>query len=609
MNDNIKQLQELIKAVPLRRVVIEEDVNTLYQSEGQTGILNTLKNAEEFEQVKEVSIINVALPFNPFKDDWNKQAQTFIANETNNTNTEAQHSNTDTWDETKPKLNILHENKLQYTSKQNHYYILGQLPQDISSMRITLMVEDLIYGRKERSKIDLYERAGTRLLAEQIADSLHQSPELIEADFLILTDLLEKHREQQLQQERQAYKSQRFYQAISPQQKIECIDFLSKPNLIPNIDKLIESTGVVGEQSTRKLLFVIASTYKMTTPLHSLVHGSSGSGKSHLINSIGQCFPPEDVISMTRVTSKSFYHYNKDELVDKLILIQDYDGLDEDAQYAFRELQSAGNISSSTTYKDKFGNLVSAVKVVRSHFASLLATTKAEVYYDNMSRSVILGVDECDTQTVNIINYQNKKLSGQIDGKEEQKIRVFLQNCMRCIQPMEVVNKYADRIKLPIEAKMLRRLNSHYQSFVKQITILHQYQRQRDEQGRLIAEPEDLQIACDILFDAIMIKVDDLDTSLRQFFDRMKSFIKTKNNNQPDGGFTQRELRLTLNISKTQCFRYMEDLELLEYIQKTGGYSNKGYKYKIVYWDDMDKIKDKVKAELNKQLALLPHAA
>ena len=89
----------------------------------------------------------------------------------------------------------------------------------------------------------------------------------------------------------------------------------------------------------------------------------------------------------------------------------------------------------------------------------------------------------------------------------------------------------------------------------------------------------------------------------------MKSFIKTKNNNQPDGGFTQRELRLTLNISKTQCFRYMEDLELLEYIQKTGGYSNKGYKYKILYWDDMDKIKDKVKAELNKQLALLPHAA
>jgi hypothetical protein len=344
-----------------------------------------------------------------------------------------------------------------------------------------------------------------------------------------------------------------------------------------------------------------------------LVQGSSGSGKSHLINAIGQCFPPEDVISMTRVTSKSFYHYNKDELVDKLLLIQDFDGLDEEAQYAFRELQSAGNISSSTTYKDKAGNLISAVKTVRSHFASLLATTKAEVYYDNMSRSVILGVDESDVQTMRIINYQNQRLSGIIDSKEEQQAKVFLQNCMRCIKPIEVVNKYADKIRLPLEAKMLRRLNSHYQSFVKQITILNQYQRKQDEKGRLIAEPEDLKIACDILFDAIMLKVDDLDSSLRQFFDRMKVYVKALLKQEPDSKkelvFTQREVRLALNVSKSQCFRYMEDLELLEYVQKTGGYANRGFKYKIVFWDDMEKMKSKIKNELNNQLEQLSDAA
>src|ERR1019366_4042894 len=291
-------------------------------------------------------------------------------------------------------------------------------------------------------------------------------------------------------------------------------DFLSQPDLIANIDKQIEKTGVVGEENMRKLLFVIASTYKMNTPLHALVQGSSGSGKSHLINTIGQCLPPEDVLSMTRVTSKSFYHYNKNELMNKLILIQDYNGLDEEAQYAFRELQSAGNISSSTTYKDRTGNIVSCVKNVRSHFASLLATTKAEVYYDNMSRSLIIGMDESEAQTLKIIDYQNKRLAGLIDTKEEQKAKEFLQNCMRCIKSYEVVNTYADKITLPLEAKMHRRLNSHYQAFVKQITILHQYQRKKDEQGRLIAEPEDLKIACDILFVAIMLKVDDLDSSL-----------------------------------------------------------------------------------------------
>jgi hypothetical protein len=364
--------------------------------------------------------------------------------------------------------------------------------------------------------------------------------------------------------------------------------------------------GVVGEERTRKLLLVVAATYKMSYPLHALVQGSSGSGKSHLINVIGQCLPPEDVISMTRVTSKSFYHYTKDELVDKLILIQDYDGLDEEAQYAFRELQSAGNISSSTTYKDRYGNLISAVKTVRSHFASLLATTKAEVYYDNMSRSVIIGVDESEEQTHRIIEYQNRKLAGLIDEREEQKAKLFLQNCFRSIKPHEVVNRYADKIKLPLAAKMLRRLNNHYQAFVKQLTILHQYQRKKDERGRLIAEPQDLKLACDILFDAIMLKVDDLDSSLRQFFDRMKTFIKKEANGKHyEYQFTQRDVRLALNISKTQCFRYMEDLEQLEYVQKTGGYANRGFRYKIVFWDDMEKIRTNIKEELNRQLEQL----
>jgi len=170
---------------------------------------------------------------------------------------------------------------------------------------------------------------------------------------------------------------------------------------------------------------------------------------------------------------------------------------------------------------------------------------------------------------------------------------------------MEVINPYADKVNLPLEAKMLRRLNTHYQCFVKQITILYQYQRKKDEQGRLIAEPEDLQIACNILFDAIMLKVDDLDTSLRQFFDRLKEYVKKQGKEKPDFIFTQRDVRLALAVSKTQCFRYMEDLELLEYIQKTGGYANRGFKYKIVFWDDMEKIKHRIKERLGEQLILL----
>lgn len=604
MKNTVKELKDLIKEVPLKRVPLkeEESLNSVYHQHGSAGVLNLIENAEDlaakgWEEVEPVSQTNTATPFiEPKENDpnWNRQAEGFLS---------------DAIKDGKTYLEVVHENKLLFKTPNNHFYILGSIPQDLSVLRVTLLIEELSYNKKERTKIDLYEREAVKNFALQLADLFNQFADTVEAELSQLTEALERYRERQYEQAKALYKSQRQTAVTSNEQKLACLEFLKQPDLITRIDQLIETSGVVGEERTRKLLFIIASTYKMSDPLHALVQGTSGSGKSHLINSIGSCLPPEDVMSMTRVTSKSFYHYNKEELVDKLMLIQDYDGLDEEAQYAFRELQSAGNISSSTTYKDRSGNIISTVKVVKSHFASLLATTKAEVYYDNMSRSLIIGVDESDEQTQRIIAHQNKRLAGLIDTKEEKKAKEFLQHCLRRIKPMEVVNCYADKIALPLEAKMLRRLNSHYQAFVKQITILHQHQRETDDQGRLIAEPQDLKMACDILFDAIMLKVDDLDSSLRQFFDRMKEFVRhfgKENNKAPtETVFTQREIRLGLNASKSMCFRFMEDLELLEYVQKTGGYANRGFKYKIVYWDDMETVREKIKAKLHEQLEVL----
>ncbi|SIS30030.1 hypothetical protein SAMN05421768_101834 [Chryseobacterium joostei] len=382
------------------------------------------------------------------------------------------------------------------------------------------------------------------------------------------------------------------------------MEFLSKPNLLKNIDKLLEQSGIIGEEENRMMLFVIASGYKMPYLLHALVQGTSGEGKSHLLNSIAQCMPQEDVMNTTRITKKSLYHYQDKELTNKLILIQDFDGLDEEAQFAFREMQSAKFLTSSTVSKDQFGNVRGKLKQVNCHFASLTATTKAEVYYDNMSRSVVIGVDESLEQTLRIVKQQNQKIAGLIDTDKEQQAKELLRNSIRVLKSYIVVNPYADKIMLPLEAKMLRRLNSQFQNFVSQITILHQYQRKTDSKGRLIATKEDILKAVDVFFSAIMIKVDELDGSTRQFFEKMKSYVRK----QPKGTthrFTAREIRQEMNISKSTNFKYFTMLQELEYIQAVEGSVNRGFKYLITHWDDIEKLRTKIKNELTQQLAEL----
>lgn len=227
----------------------------------------------------------------------------------------------------------------------------------------------------------------------------------------------------------------------------------------------------------------------------------------------------------------------------------------------------------------------------------------SRIYEDNMSRCFLIAVDESQEQTLKIIQYQNKKSASQIDEKREQQITEFLQHCIKILKPYPVINPYADKVHLPEEAHKIRRLNGLYQAFVKQITLLHQFQRKQDAQGRLISEKEDLQMAAEIMFESIVLKVDELDGSLRQFYERLKQYVRTKGNSHYESyEFNQREIRHALHLSKSQLQRYLNDLLQLEYIRQAGGHINRGFNYKVLYWDNAQALRSKVKRHLQGQL-------
>ena len=506
--------------------------------------------------------------------------------------------------EVQEKLNIISDYKISFEGKAGTYLVIGKLSMEMQNMKVALQIIDHATQRKHRLKIDLFEFAHVQFQCKELSEKQNLDYDLLEADLVRLTDLLEVYREELFEAEVNPVSEQYSAKELTPKASENAMEFLSKPNLLKNIDRLLEQSGIIGEEDNRMMLFVIASGYKMPYLLHALVQGTSGEGKSHLLNSIAQCMPQEDVMNTTRITKKSLYHYQDKELTNKLILIQDFDGLDEEAQFAFREMQSAKFLTSSTITKDQFGNVRGKLKQVNAHFASLTATTKAEVYYDNMSRSVVIGVDESLEQTLRIVQQQNKKIAGLIDTDKEQQAKELLRNCMRVLKSYVVINPYADKIMLPLEAKMLRRLNSQFQNFVSQITILHQYQRKTDNKGRLIATKEDIQMAVDIFFSAIMIKVDELDGSTRQFFEKMKGYVRK----QPKGTthrFTAREIRQEMNISKSTNFKYFNSLQELEYIQAVEGSVNRGFKYLIIHWDDIEKLRAKIRSEMNNQLSEL----
>ena len=488
--------------------------------------------------------------------------------------------------------------KLIYKTVVANFYVKGGLRNEADSMRVSLDIEHPDNQRKSRSKLDLYEDKQVEKIAREAAEKLQLRADMIQLCLELLTELLEQYREKQ-----STPKETLSEVKVSSQYEKQAIEFLTKPNLIQRWNDLIGKAGVVGEENNRIFLMGIAITHKMREPLHALIQGSSGSGKTHLMAKVYNFIPIEDKKNFTRVTEGSLYNYGMYDLQNKLICIEDLDGMKEEAQFAFRELQSKGVIISSTSTKDDNGNISAQEKTVYGPIASMSCTTKGEIYEDNMSRCFIIAVDESQDQSKKVVHYQNMKASGQIDEQKEEQCTEFIQTMVNLLKSYEVVNPYADKVHLPQEAHKIRRLNGLYQAFVKAITLMHQYQRKKDQRGRLISEKEDLEVAAEILFESILLKVDELDGSLRQFYEMLKLYIKTKGNGHHESyEFGQREVRQALHVSKSQLQRYLNELTALEYIRQSGGHINRGLNYRVLYWDNAQVMRSKVKRHLQGQL-------
>ncbi len=370
------------------------------------------------------------------------------------------------------------------------------------------------------------------------------------------------------------------------------IDFLSQKDLLKSLNQLIEKAGIIGEENSRLLLFLITISYLNKSPLHGIVQGSSGSGKTHVISRIADLMPQEDVLRFTRITESSLYNWGEFDLFQKIIIIEDLDGLKEDALYALREFISNQVLRSSVTIKDKKGNNKSSHKIVKGQFSSLSATTKGELYEDNMNRSFIVAINESEEQTKKIIDYQNLKNAGKIDRNSQEKAISFIQKLVRNLKHYEVINPYAMELQLPDKVKNKRRLNEMVQSIIKQITILNQYQRKQTGDGKLITEIEDLEQGIEILFESIILKIDELDGSLRQFLEKLKKSFGERE-------FNRFEAMESTGFKKSQLQVYLNELVRLEYL-KQKGFINKGFTYKIGYSDDIQKVRKELKEHFYK---------
>ncbi|WP_301922648.1 CHC2 zinc finger domain-containing protein [Ferruginibacter sp.] len=246
------------------------------------------------------------------------------------------------------ELNTSNPYKLSYTTDTAVYYIQGGLPKTTDNLKIMLVIENPQTGFKARNKIDLYEDKQVERLCKEVAEKLSLRKDLLEADLYRLTDLLENHIQKELQQNNEEGKP---LQVLTVKERQEYESFARKPKLIKRLNELLGQTGIVGEDRNRIFLLIIAISHKMQETLHALIQGSSGSGKTRLLKQVSDCMPKENVTKLTRLSDKVLYNFPENYFINRLLCLEDIDGLSEEAEFTFRELQSNGELNSATSIK------------------------------------------------------------------------------------------------------------------------------------------------------------------------------------------------------------------------------------------------------------------
>ena len=492
------------------------------------------------------------------------------------------------------------EDPKNYEDEHLKIEVLGSIDyKDLSALRVTLSITNKQKNNyPSRQNLNLYNDDQVEKIIRKIAEKTELGTTILNKAIHKLIEKLEKYRLETSQAKPQT-KARHLLRNITQNEEIQAITLLNNENLDQILIQKLQQTGIIGEEKNALFLFLILLSHKMKRTLHAMVQGTSGSGKSHLISKVADTMHDQNKIKrFTRVTDKSFYNYGEFDLVNTGIILEDYDGLSIEAEMAWRELQSNNKLSSSVSQKnEQTGEINTGEKYVFGPIASLVATTKFRIYEDNESRVFTIAIDESEAQTERVLAYMAKKASKEITQEQERKIQIELQNIVYLLKPFQVQNSY--RLELPKNVKHRRRLTQMLHDFIEQVTILYQYQRQKSNENTLITTVQDLEIAVDLMFNSIVIKADELDGILRQFYENLKEYVEKKGK---DYEFTQREIRQQFRISKTQGQRYFNELEELEYIHKNNMGKRNSYHYQISYWDNIEKLRAEIRNFLTEQI-------
>jgi DNA primase len=509
------------------------------------------------------------------------------------------------------KLNTKNPDYITYTYEGLQLHIIGGIAlYPIDKLKITLKIEiqnsnNPLHSIRQ-SNLDLYSDEQLQKFIRSASERLEVGSREMHLAIASLTSELEQYRQGKIEEQKPKIEP---VKTLTESRKTELIKLLQSKNLFTKLNELIGHTGVIGEETNRLIMWTVFTSRLMSSPLHIICLGASGTGKTYLQEKISELIPKQHKVTITASTENALYYVGKTEYKHKLLLIEDLDGVSSNL-LTLRELQSKAFVSKLVPVKDSKGNMKTINLEVEGPICLSGTTTKEKLYEDNANRCLLIYLDNSDQQQQAIMQYQRKLHAGTINKTKEEATKELLQDLQLMFKPITVVNPYAEKLTIPETVFKPLRTNAHYLQFIEAITFVHQFQRpvKKNEQGKAFIETtlEDIELANELLKDVLLAKSDELTKACRDFLETVKGKLK-QNKRQ---SFFKHEIREWMRINPNNLKHYLRTLHFYGYIKSIGGNKYKGgYEYELTNKDEYEQLQNIVKTALDQALEQIRRAA
>ena len=407
--------------------------------------------------------------------------------------------------------------------------------------------------------LDLYSARARAAFVAAAAGELRLAPEVVKADLGRVLLACEAKAEEVIAAAQQPAKPEI---RLTSAQREAALDLLRDPDLIARIEKDFGRVGMVGEQVNCLVGYLTAVSRLLPSPLAVIVQSTSAAGKSAVMESVLGFVPDEDRVSFSAMTGQSLFYLGESDLAHKVLSIAEEEGASR-AAYALKLLQSEGELSIASTGKDTAsGRLVTHTYKVTGPTAIVLTTTAIDVDEELLNRCLVLTVDEDRDQTRAIHQAQRKAqtLEGLAARTERDQIVGLHRDAQRLLEPLAVVNPFADRLTFADGRTRTRRDHGKYLGLIAAVTLLHQHQRTRKTatvNGKVVAYVEttiaDIEVAHRLAHAVLGQSLDELPPQTRRLLTAVHRFAtdQAKRHAIPLDlvRFTRRQLREHLAAS------------------------------------------------------------